>query len=84
VRQQQYSGQYPKFGGLITELEEKYIEALGDIDCDSYIHSDLCLYILELVHGNLESKRKLRSLQQLLLDIVLAIEEIVKQSETVS
>ena len=57
-------------------LEEKYIEALGDLDCESYTHSELCYYLVELVHESLESTGKLRELERLLLDIALAIQEI--------
>jgi len=58
-------------------LEEKYIEALGDLDCESYTHSELCYYLLELVHESLGSTGKLRELERLLLDIALAIQEII-------
>ena len=57
MRQRQHSGQYPKFGGLVTELEEKYIEALGDI--------------------SLRSRRRLKELQQLLLEVAAAIREVI-------
>jgi hypothetical protein len=65
MRQQHYPRQYPKFGGLKVSLEEKYIEALGDIDCDAYTHRELCLYLVELVYESLHSTRKLRELENL-------------------
>jgi len=58
-------------------LEEKYIEALGDMDCESCTHSELCYYLVELIHESLESAGKLRELERLLLDIALAIQEII-------
>lgn len=61
------------------ELEELYIVAFSDVDCDSYVHSDLCYYLVELVHESLRSKRKLRDLQQLLLDMAMAIEEVLRE-----
>ena len=58
-------------------LEEKYIEALGDLDCESYTHSELCYYLVELVHESLESAEKLRELEQLLWETITAIQEII-------
>jgi hypothetical protein len=43
------------------------------------VHSDLCYYLVELVHESLRSKRKLRDLQQLLLDMAMAIEEVLRE-----
>jgi cAMP phosphodiesterase len=57
-------------------LEEKYIAALGDMDCDEYTHRELCYYLVELVHENLCSKRALRELEQLLVEVAAAIREI--------
>lgn len=76
MRQQQYRQQHPKFGVAMTELEEKYIAALGDIDCDEYTHRDLCLYLLEVIHESLYSRRKLRDLERLLWETITAISKI--------
>jgi hypothetical protein len=61
----------------VEALEDLYVAALGDLDCESYTYRDLCLYLVELVHEGLESKRRLRELQQLLLEVAVAIEEIL-------
>jgi hypothetical protein len=64
-----------------VQLEELYITAFGDIDCDIYEHRDLCYYLLELIHENLYSKRALRDLQQLLLEVAVAVEEILESTK---
>jgi hypothetical protein len=65
-----------------VQLEELYIAALGDIDCDIYEHRDLCLYLLDLVYESLGSKRRLRDLQALLLEVAAALEQILHSDET--
>jgi hypothetical protein len=63
------------------QLEELYITAFGDIDCEVYEHRDLCLYLLDLVYESLGSKRRLRDLQQLLLEVAIAVEEILESTK---
>ena len=65
----------------MEQLEDIYVAALGDVDCEEYLHSDLCYYLLELVHENLYSKRALRDLQQLLLEVAIAVEEILESTK---
>jgi hypothetical protein len=59
------------------QLEDLYVIAFGDLDCEEHLHRDLCLYLLEVVHENLYSKRKLRDLQALLLEFTAALEQIL-------
>jgi hypothetical protein len=61
-----------------VELEELYIAALSDVDCDIYTYRDLCYHLVELVYESLDSKRRLRDLQALLLEVAAALEEILQ------
>jgi hypothetical protein len=65
----------------VEALEDLYVIAFRDVDCDLYEHRDLCLYLLELVHEDLYSKRRLRDLQALLLEVVVALEEILESTK---
>jgi hypothetical protein len=65
----------------VEALEDLYVAAFSDLDCDLYEHSDLCYYLLELVHESLGSKRRLRDLQALLLDVAAALEEILEPAK---
>jgi len=58
-------------------LGEKFAEAFGDLDCNSYAHSDLCYYLLELVYEDLKSGRRLRDLQRLLEEVATAVGELM-------
>jgi hypothetical protein len=60
------------------QLEDLYVIAFGDVDCELYEHGDLCYYLLEVVHGDLYSKRRLRDLQALLLEFTAALEQILR------
>ena len=62
-------------------LEDLYAAAFGEVDCELYEHGDLCYYLLELVYESLRSKRKLRDLQQLLLEVVAALEEVLESTK---
>jgi RNA processing factor Prp31 len=65
-----------------VQLEDLYAIAFSEVDCEVYEHSDLCYYLLEVVHENLYSKRRLRDLQALLLEFTAALEEILHSEET--
>jgi cAMP phosphodiesterase len=65
----------------VEQLEDVYVAALGDVDCDIYEHRDLCYYLLDLVYESLGSKRRLRDLQQLLLEVAVAVEEILESTK---
>jgi hypothetical protein len=64
-----------------VQLEDLYAIAFRDLDCEVYEHSDLCYYLLEVVHENLYSKRRLRDLQALLLEVATALEEILESTK---
>jgi hypothetical protein len=55
-------------------MEERFAEAFGGVDCSSYMHEDLCYYLLELVYNDMKSGRRLRDLQQLLEAVAAAVE----------
>jgi hypothetical protein len=65
----------------VEQLEDIYVAALGDVDCEDHLHRDLCLYLLDLVYESLGSKRRLRDLQALLLEVAIAVEEILESTK---
>jgi hypothetical protein len=65
----------------MEQLEDLYVAAFSEVDCEVYEHSDLCYYLLELVHESLRSKRRLRDLQALLLEVATALEEILESTK---
>jgi len=48
------------------------------LDCSSYMHSELCYYLLELVYEDLKSKKRLSDLQRLLEEVATAIGELLE------
>jgi hypothetical protein len=68
--------QHPGFAAAEERLEERFAEAFEGVDCGSYMHEDLCYYLLELVHEDLKSGRRLRDLQRLLEAVAAAVEEL--------
>ena len=65
--------QHPVLTATGSRLEEKFADVFGYLDCNSYAHSDLCYYLLELVHEDLGSRRRLSDLQRLLEEVAAAI-----------
>ena len=65
--------QHPVLTATGSRLEEKFAEVFSRVDCGSYTHSDLCYYLLELVHEDLKSRRRLGDLQRLLEEVATAI-----------
>ena len=59
-------------------LEEEFATIFGGLDCSSYVHSELCYYLLELVYEDLKSKKRLSDLQRLLEEVAAAIGELLE------
>jgi hypothetical protein len=73
--------QHPGLIATGSRLEDKFAAAFRYLDCSSYIHSELCYYLLEVVYEDLKLKRKLSDLQQLLEAVAAAIGELVGEQD---